>query len=97
MQETQTPPPAVAPFDAKRAKAHQMAWGKYLKTPIETTNSIGMKLVLLPTGEFDMGSSQEEVDRFLVEARRESYLDWIVRGALSKSLSDNPSPLPLSP
>jgi hypothetical protein len=59
MQETQGPVPAVAPFDAKKAKAHQMAWAKHLKTPIETTNSIGMKLVRLPRGAFDMGSSQE--------------------------------------
>ena len=65
--------PAVAPFDAKKAKAHQMAWGKYLKTPVETTNSIGMKLVLLPPGEFDMGSSQEEVDRFLRGGKATEY------------------------
>ncbi len=82
MQETQTPPPAVAPFDAKRAKALQMAWAKYLKTPVETTNSIGMKLVLLPPGEFDMGSSQEEVDRFLAEARQQKTdFEWQVREA----------------
>ena len=46
------PPPAVAPFDAKKAKEHQAAWAKHLGVPVEITNSIGMKLVLIPPGEF---------------------------------------------
>jgi serine/threonine protein kinase len=37
------PPPAVAPFDAKQAKAHQEAWSKYLGLPVEITNAIGTK------------------------------------------------------
>ena len=53
------PPPAIAPFDAAQAKEHQEAWAKYLNVPVEMTNSIGMKLVLIPPGEFDMGSTQE--------------------------------------
>jgi formylglycine-generating enzyme required for sulfatase activity len=57
-----TPPPAVAPFDAAKAKAHQAAWAKYLGTPIETTNSIGMNMVLIPPGEFLMGSTDEQVE-----------------------------------
>ena len=41
-----------------------------------------MKLVLLPPGEFDMGSSQEEVDRFLAEARQQKTdFEWQVREA----------------
>ena len=38
------PPPAVAPFDATRAKAHQKAWADHLGVPVEYTNSIGMEL-----------------------------------------------------
>ena len=38
------PPPAVAPFDAKKAKKHQEAWAKFLGLPVEMTNSIGMEL-----------------------------------------------------
>ena len=49
------PPPTVAPFDAKNAKEHQAAWAKYLGMPVEIANSIGMKLVLIPPGEFIMG------------------------------------------
>jgi formylglycine-generating enzyme required for sulfatase activity/serine/threonine protein kinase len=51
-----TPPPAVVPFDAATAKAHQEAWAKYLGQPVEATNSIGMKLVVIPAGEFRMGN-----------------------------------------
>ena len=50
------PAPAVAPFDETKAKEHQQAWANYLRVPVELTNSIGMKLVLIPPGEFMMGS-----------------------------------------
>ena len=40
------------------------------------TNSIGMKLVLIPPGEFDMGSTQEEVDQLLKEAKEKNYDAW---------------------
>ncbi len=59
------PPPAVAPFDAKKAKGHQEAWAKYLGVPAEITNSIGMKLVLIPPGEFEMGSPKELIEEQL--------------------------------
>ncbi len=55
------PPPAVAPFDAKKAKEHQEKWAKHLGVPVEETNSMGMKLALIPPGEFDMGSTEEEI------------------------------------
>jgi len=57
------PPAAVAPFDEKRAKAHQEAWARYLGVDVEITNAIGMKLRLIPPGEFTMGSSPEEIKR----------------------------------
>jgi formylglycine-generating enzyme required for sulfatase activity len=53
------PSPAAAPFEAAKAKEHQAAWAEYLGLPVETTNSIGMKLVLIPPGEFMMGSPKE--------------------------------------
>ena len=56
------PPPAIAPFDAAQARAHQEAWAKHLGMPVELTNSIGMKFVLIPPGKFTMGSSQKEID-----------------------------------
>lgn len=55
------PPLAVAPFDEKQAKQHQQRWAEYLGKPREVINSIGMKLILVPPGEFEMGSTPEEV------------------------------------
>jgi formylglycine-generating enzyme required for sulfatase activity len=56
------PPTAVAPFDAAKAKEHQQAWANHLGIPVVTTNSIGMKLALIPPGEFLMGSDEFEED-----------------------------------
>jgi serine/threonine-protein kinase len=71
------PPPAVAPFDATKAKEHQAAWAKYLGVPVAVTNSIGMKLVLIPPGEFEMGSPHELIDEELKTASKDDkwYLD----------------------
>ena len=62
------PSPAVAPFDAAQAKKHQHAWADYLKVPVEYTNSIGMKFVLIPPGEFTMGSTAAELEQNLQES-----------------------------
>ena len=56
---THPPPLAVAPFDAEQARAHQEAWSEYLRQPKEITNSIGMRLVLIPPGEFIMGLPED--------------------------------------
>lgn len=70
------PPPAIAPFDASQAKQHQAAWAKHLGVPVEYTNSIGMKFVLIPPGEFTMGSTPEET----AEAQKHSSADDNERG-----------------
>ena len=56
------PPPALAPFDAAQARAHQDAWAKHLGVPVEYENSVGMKFVLIPPGEFLMGSTPAEIE-----------------------------------
>jgi len=61
------PQPAIAPFDAARAKKHQEAWASYHKVPVRHTNSIGMKFRLIPPGEFDMGASDAEIQAVLDE------------------------------
>ncbi len=63
------PLPAIAPFDATQAKKHQEAWAKYLGVPIEYANSIDMRFVLLPPGEFEMGSTGADVAKLLEEAK----------------------------
>ena len=54
------PSPAIAPFDETKAKELQEAWAKQLALPVEITSGIGMKLVLVPPGEFDMGSPDSD-------------------------------------
>jgi formylglycine-generating enzyme required for sulfatase activity len=58
------PKPLIAPFDARQAKAAQEAWAKSLgkSSPVEK-NSIGMELVLIPPGDFRMGSPMDDKDR----------------------------------
>ncbi len=68
------PKPAVAPFDAKKAKTHQETWAKYLGVPVEITNSIGMKLVLIPAGRFRMGETENEIAK-----QRKQGEDWATR------------------
>ena len=55
----------MAPFNEKTAKQHQARWAKYLRVPVVQTNSIGMKLVLIPPGEFQMGSPKELIEEEL--------------------------------
>jgi len=64
------PPPAIAPFDANQAKAHQAAWADYLGEPVVTTNSIDMKLAVIPPGSFKMGERDNVVDVTLTKPFR---------------------------
>ena len=91
------PPPAVAPFGATQAKEYQQAWADHLGIPVVTTNSVGMKLALIPPGEFMMGSDEFEEDEKPVhkvmltrpiqlgvyEVTQEQYLS-LISGHLSK-------------
>jgi formylglycine-generating enzyme required for sulfatase activity/serine/threonine protein kinase len=63
------PAEAVAPFDAAQAKKHQQAWADYLALPVERDMDLPggetLTLVLIPPGEFAMGSSDEEIAELL--------------------------------
>ena len=67
------PAPAIAPFDAATANKHQQAWADYLGVPVEQEvdlgNDVKLTMVLIPPGEFVMGSPAEEWTRFLEEAK----------------------------
>jgi formylglycine-generating enzyme required for sulfatase activity/serine/threonine protein kinase len=63
------PGPSVltAPFDEATASEARKEWAEHLKSPEQLVNSIGIKLQLIPPGEFRMGSEEtylELVDRF---------------------------------
>jgi len=64
------PPPAIAPFAATEAKRIQKQWADHLGVPVEDTNSIGMPLALIPPGEFDMGSTPEQIAWAFAEGKR---------------------------
>jgi formylglycine-generating enzyme required for sulfatase activity len=48
-------PLLVFPFGAPVARIAQRAWATNMNLPVETTNSIGIKLTLIPPGQFEMG------------------------------------------
>jgi serine/threonine protein kinase/formylglycine-generating enzyme required for sulfatase activity len=43
------------PYGVPLARKAQREWANYVNAPVETTNSIGIKLELVPPGEFAMG------------------------------------------
>ena len=66
------PPLAVAPFDKQQARRHQEAWAEYLGVPVEREVELGggetLTMVLIPPGEFLMGSTEKEIRGLLQEA-----------------------------
>ena len=56
---------AKAPFNAAQAGEFQRQWATKIGHEVAVTNSIGMKLALLPPGEFTMGRTEEEFDQLL--------------------------------
>ena len=59
------PPLAKSPLNAEQAKALQQQWAEHAGQQPVHTNSIGMKMVLLPPGEFTMGRTEDQFDKLL--------------------------------
>ena len=57
------PASLCAPFERRRGQSARAWWASGLKLPTELTNSVGAKLVLIPAGEFYMGSTPMEIGR----------------------------------
>ncbi|MEK6239412.1 MAG: formylglycine-generating enzyme family protein, partial [Planctomycetales bacterium] len=57
------PVPLAAPFSPSEATAAREAWASHLGVSAVHTNSAGMKLALIPAGEFLMGSPESEKGR----------------------------------
>jgi formylglycine-generating enzyme required for sulfatase activity len=64
------PPAAEAPFDAARARGHQEAWAGHLGVGVDVTNSVGMRLTLIPPGTFSMGAEDGNPRRIPVHEVR---------------------------
>jgi sulfatase modifying factor 1 len=58
----ETPPLALSPRTAEQVQNVQRQWAQHIGTEIVHTNAIGMKLVLLPPGEFTMGMTEEQLE-----------------------------------
>jgi formylglycine-generating enzyme required for sulfatase activity len=67
--------PAIAPLDEKQARRYQERWARQLGMPLELTNSIGMNLVLIPPGEFEMSSPKELIEEELKAGGDQSYIE----------------------
>lgn len=55
----------VSPFTQQTALERRQAWSQYLNQSPELTNSLGIKMLLIPPGEFQMGNSAAEVQQIL--------------------------------
>jgi serine/threonine protein kinase len=66
------PAPAIAPFNPEEARQYQSAWASYLGVAVETTNSLGMPMRVIPPGEFLMGTSDKEIVRLREEQEARS-------------------------
>ncbi len=98
-KETPPPPSAIAPFKSRQAKAHQKAWADHLGIPVQITNSIGMKLNLIPPGKFTMGSPESEPGcrdnetQHLVKITKPFYLSAheVTQAQYERVMGSNPS------
>lgn len=81
---TESPPLtiAMAPFNATQAKRHQQAWAEHLGIPVEQAiklaEGVELPLVLIPPGEFLMGSTDEQIEAALRLARKPQESSGIV-------------------
>ncbi len=68
---TSGPRPALlkAGFTLPQAQAAQQAWASHLNEPVELATSIDLGLVLIPPGQFVMGSPQDEGGRIPNESQ----------------------------
>jgi formylglycine-generating enzyme required for sulfatase activity/uncharacterized caspase-like protein len=58
------PAPLTAPFDSATAKSGQAAWANHLGIEVSTINSVGLQMILIPPGEFMMGSAEDDVSAY---------------------------------
>jgi formylglycine-generating enzyme required for sulfatase activity len=58
-EQLSSPSRLRVPFGANEAARAQHDWAKQLGRQVEETNTLGMKLVLIPPGEFERGMGEE--------------------------------------
>lgn len=61
--DSQAPPAPPFPFAKDAAERYRREYATWAKLPLELTNAIGMRFVLVPPGTFTMGSPDDEAGR----------------------------------
>lgn len=64
------PAPLVAPCDATQAKSHQETWATHLGLPVKYQDRFGSLFVLIPPGEFQMGTPKSEIEKLSRELKQ---------------------------
>jgi formylglycine-generating enzyme required for sulfatase activity len=80
------PTAITAPFDSTQARAYQEQWARHLGVPVEFTNSIGMKFMLIPPHQYRRGTSEVDIERVLKEqpdVPRAAFDDEVPQHAVS--------------
>ncbi len=77
---------AIAPLQAEQARDVQERWAKHLGKDLVHTNSIGMKMMLLPPGEFTMGRTEEQLDKLLTLIKSDPKLKRSYGGNVTWSM-----------
>ena len=84
------PTRAIAPFSDQEAKQYQQVWADHLGLPVQKEINLGndviLKMVLIPPGEFLMGSTHKDLE-LPVSASADMYLS---KGARASMLSEQP-------
>ena len=88
--------PAVAPFTSDQAKKIQQEWASYLGVPVQAPLG-DIKMILIPPGEFQMGSPKELLAKQLAEltkkAKEKKTPDPLVSALVSALQSESPQHL----
>ena len=69
------PLPAKTPFSATAATQYQQQWSGYLQTDTHYVNGVGMDMVLIPPGEFLMGSPATVIE-WIREVKDEGWHEY---------------------
>tara|TARA_R110002072_G_scaffold303122_1_gene494603 strand:- start:3071 stop:5530 length:2460 start_codon:yes stop_codon:yes gene_type:complete len=87
VKKNDPPPTATVPFSPVDAQKYQTAWARHLGIPTEFSTEIGLTFSLIPPGEFDMGSTQSEVDALMVTHASDS---WVMTHLKTHAVNETP-------
>jgi formylglycine-generating enzyme required for sulfatase activity/predicted GH43/DUF377 family glycosyl hydrolase len=84
-------PLVVAPMSAGQVAGVRKTWSDRTQHPVELDNSIGMKLSLIPPGDFTMGRTEQQFDELMDIIRRDPKMKRNEGGMIAWSMLMMPS------